>query len=297
MINTMALNISDSILSYFKNNWDDLSWKKRRHFAYRAGIISNDSFWKNELNKTSVETGRNYERLLNLSQLDRDNYYKKNSFVLSGDKSNDKHKKEVIEKYPQVIFWDEVLTDIRYMHLIDGKIPMDLEGEIERVLMIAFDESTMKNFPVWSIERIYDALWFFSIDKTDEIRNIFLSVYDSSNLDEGLSLNYWYGLTHVVLGEAHFYQKMVEKNWAVDLIVGSYEKLISDFSIDLAAEVGVCLLLAGVNNLVDFSLLEDRISRELNKDLGFVPRGEITKINKLEHRNIMTAMSLTFPRR
>jgi len=171
---------SNLILESFQEYWNELSWEKKRHFSYRAALISDDVFWRDQLLLTILNTRKKYNEMIGYSKKDIASYLEANPYIFS-DKLNDQLKRKPIEKYPEIKYWDDLLT-------------------------------------------------------------------------------------HIVLGESSYYRNRNIKTWAGNLLVEGFLNVVSNFSIDLASELGLCLKLCMLDNFVDYEVLEDRIYQEFDSD-------------------------------
>ena len=92
------LELSNKILGSFQDNWDELSWEKKRHFSYRAALISEDAFWQKQLQLTIPKTQEIYDEMLGFSKDDINSYLLANPYIFS-NKLNDQLKRKPIEEY------------------------------------------------------------------------------------------------------------------------------------------------------------------------------------------------------
>ena len=284
-------NISEDMLNSFKKRWSELDWENKRHFSYRAARISKDDFWDKKMKSFLPMTMKEYVKLNSRNNKERISLEDSLS-IFSADIPSNFLKVKIQNKYPGLIYLDRLFTHYRYLYLFDLVNKVEQIKKVDLVEAIALDSEVLKNWPVWSIERIFDLFWFFGVDMTLKLKNTFIELYSVKSDDERFRVNYWYGLTHVVLGRSSFYRKRVDDNWAGKLLVEGFDEIISDFSIDLASETGVCLRLCGYEDRVDFKKLEARISDEFDEEEKLILRDGFSDLNKLEHRNILSLMAL-----
>lgn len=272
------MDYSQQILKTFKTEWSQLSWEKQRHFAYRASLITDDLFWKEELEKLFLKTREKLDYLEDLSQQQRIDYSlnDKNRGFGRNNKSNDIGKMVLYRKRPEIVFWEDYWINYRYLARSKGR--MKLMRDVDGIGLWMLKDDSFEQYPVWVIERIYDLYWFAGIDLRKKLEKLI-------NILDGL--NKFYALTHVVIGESDYYRQQVNTdNWAVNELVDNWNEVVELNNIDLLAEVMLCFKLAGINvdkfmpDLLTYA--EENFSIVLGRLVS-----NVDSLNNSEHRNIV----------
>jgi len=284
------------ILQTFEHKWDELTWEKQRHFAYRAQLVSNHSFWINALHQCLPVTQTSFDSMANYDLSAQQEYGRSHPRLLDEHKPNDARKLVIYEHNPEIIFWGDFFNHWRYLFLLGDKerVTFRLSDEhIHHLTNLIFDKAIFSGVPVWSIECLTDMRWLMGSNKWEDVRRLCISELFEPH-DEGNYWNYVYALTHVVIGESHYYTSLVSsENWAIMPLIHELEENMSHVSADIVEEIGVCIKLCGLQTARTDEIIFNTVRDHFDEKMGLVNEHASTDYNLLEHRNILAVLALS----
>ncbi len=286
------------ILQTFKDNWHNLDWRKQRHFAYRASLISSDHFWQKTLEETVQKTGDDLVQKNSFTVREQQEYGRRQMNKLLSVKHKIPRKWSLWRAYPETIYWEDYFASLRYWrwanHSIENFVPT--REECLRIGALVQQPKVVRDNPVGTAERLFDLRYFGGIHTSETLRALFMLEYHKAKIGSE-SRNKVYFLTHVIIGESDYYRKRVSRNhWAVDALVDWFitEGKIGIFSADIWAEVGVCLLLASRIHQECQDMVHAQLLDNYDIALGRLKRESRDTLNRAEHRNIMAVLYWSF---
>lgn len=135
-------------------------------------------------------------------------------------------------------------------------------------------------------------------DFEDDFFKIFRSVYSAPDegLDKVMFENKIYGLTHLIIAASEYYQRSVSRKkfkWVLDYFDRNADRILTRLKPDVAAEVGICFLLAGLTDHPVVAKTRKFVARSWDPASGMIPsvHGN-TDLNNGEHRNVLAIMLL-----
>ncbi len=140
------------------------------------------------------------------------------------------------------------------------------------------------------------------IDLRHNYREAFRVVFPDSQDDSLTKAEFRdkiYGLTHFILAASGYYQQTVptdEFQWILDYLDDNANRIMTEVTPDIIAEVGLCFLLTGQNGhrMVRRSREAILAAFDEQKHMILSPRGN-DNLEKGEHRNILAYMLLNWP--
>ncbi|WNC67958.1 DUF3541 domain-containing protein [Thalassotalea nanhaiensis] len=140
------------------------------------------------------------------------------------------------------------------------------------------------------------------VDWTEDLKPAFENAYPDHQDDE-LSKNEFnnklYGLTHIVLADSNYYQQKVslsEHAWILDYFEMRQDRIVEKSKEDIQAEIGLCFLLAGVDDHPTLNAMKQVINDAVHPDKNMVL--SISGSDNLslgEHRNVLAYALLNWP--
>ncbi|MDN3653742.1 DUF3541 domain-containing protein [Thalassotalea ponticola] len=139
-------------------------------------------------------------------------------------------------------------------------------------------------------------------DWTDDLKAAFLRAYpddQDSKLSKREFNNKLYGLTHIILADSQYYQHTVSKQehaWILDYFEQRQQRIVKHSKEDVQAEVGLCFLLAGLNNHPTLLAMQDAINNAVDEEKNMVlsVKGS-DDLSTGEHRNVLAYALLNWP--
>ncbi|NMP17212.1 DUF3541 domain-containing protein [Thalassotalea sp. Y01] len=142
------------------------------------------------------------------------------------------------------------------------------------------------------------------VDWTGDLRAAFENAYPDDK-DDQLSKNQFnnklYGLTHIVLADSNYYQQMVSKEkhaWILDYFEKRQQRIEKKSKEDIQAEIGLCYLLAGLNDHPTLAAMQREINDAVDPEKNMVL--SISGSDSLsygEHRNVLAYALLNWPKK
>ena len=122
---------------------------------------------------------------------------------------------------------------------------------------------------------------------TDAFRDVFMNA-DDDELTKADYQNKLYGLTHFIIADSHYYQRLVpaEKyQWILDYFDRHLLEILSWSKPDIIAEIALCFRLCGLHDHPAVHQATDYLVRAYDPELGFIPGPAEINFNTSEHRN------------
>lgn len=140
------------------------------------------------------------------------------------------------------------------------------------------------------------------VDWTADLKPAFENAYPDAKDDE-LSKNEFnnklYGLTHIILADSNYYQKSVSATahaWILDYFAMRQDRIVEKSKEDIQAEIGLCFLLASMDEHVTLNAMKKVIYDAVHPDKNMVL--SISGSDNLslgEHRNVLAYALLNWP--
>ncbi len=154
----------------------------------------------------------------------------------------------------------------------------------------------------WAPQLANQVLWLRQLDEQDVVRSFtkaFRATYPD-NQDASLTASQYEnklaGMTHLVFADSHYFQRSVDAKryaWIYDYFRRHIDTIVLRASPEITAEVGLCFLLAELNNDPVINKTRDTIQKAINLDAGLIPtsRGN-PQLTPAERRNVLAIMLL-----
>jgi len=300
--------IAASIKLYFESRKDELRPEIRGHWMLRLYRISGDIRYRRELQPYGVYlTGklkhfvsgledpglkaRLVRELLGPERRSENGKYGKRRKVLSG------------------------ATDYLYMHQLLYFTFMVQSVGLQQQEAPAFQQAlaALRGFSFESYLKDRSLILYYAAEISNDVYylkilrladfeaeyfKVFQSVYRKADkrLDPVLFENKIYGMTHLMIGASEYYQKKVSQvkfGWVLDYFDKHLEEILLRLKPDIAAEVGLCFLLAGLPDHAVAAQTRRFIAQSWDPASGIIPsvRGGVD-LNQSEHRNVLALMLL-----
>lgn len=218
-----------------------------------------------------------------------------------------KARKKALEPFPEFLFYTDVL--LRFSSRINE---FGMTGPCNDKLITALkkadlgegltDEAMIKT---WAAQLINYAYWAKQIgvgDYVEEYKTAFISVYPDKKdheLDKKQYRNKLYGLTHFVFAASEYYQHNVDPKefaWILDYFEQNIDRILTDATDDIIAEVGISFHLAGLSNHPVVNKTQAHIVKAFDEEVQFIPSPMGNpELAMGEHRNVLAMMLLKWP--
>lgn len=154
----------------------------------------------------------------------------------------------------------------------------------------------------WAAQLANQVYWLKQLGEEDYTQLFvrrFKEVYPD-NKDQELTkqqfMNKLYGMTHIILADSEYYQRPVEESdhqWIFDYFRDNQDQILSATKEDVIAEVGICFLLAGLEEDPFVTQAREAIRQSVDLQQGMVP-SETGSFDFAygEHRNVLAIMLL-----
>lgn len=289
---TEYFKAATGILSYFKSNWGRLSENRKRHFAYRAWLVTGDEFWKQQLDNQIIRSDEDLKLMVKMTATERKRYGETRLRMVDLNKPNDAGKRQLYQQVPQIIYWGDYMNHWRYLTLKGNGGGYKLSGEqMSEMKTLLGSRLTFKLYPVWVIETNNDLRWLNNQRTGIRMKSWIKSdLFNESQLAD--RFNYVYALTHMLIGESRYYTKLVNnQRWVLPQLNSIVENEFEKLSLDLIAEIGVSYRLVSGNEKQIERKIIPAILAGLEANRGILKAGN-EQIDLIEHRNILAVMLL-----
>ncbi|MCL1039216.1 DUF3541 domain-containing protein [Shewanella submarina] len=218
-----------------------------------------------------------------------------------------KARKKALKPFPEFIFYTDVL--LRFASRIDE---FGLTGPCHNKMIAMLKSKDLKTgltdpamIESWAAQLINYVYWAKQLgvgDYRQEYKEAFLTTYPHSE-DDKLSKaqfrNKLYGMTHFVFAASEYYQHQVsatEFTWILDYFDANIERILTDATPDIIAEVGISFLLAGKEDHKVVAKTRDAMVKAFNAKENIIPspRGN-PDLALGEHRNVLAMMLINWP--
>ncbi|MGR5260271.1 DUF3541 domain-containing protein [Vibrio astriarenae] len=154
----------------------------------------------------------------------------------------------------------------------------------------------------WAAQLANQVYWLKQLgedDYTELFIKRFKEVYPDhkdSELTKQQYMNKLYGMTHIILADSEYYQTTVTESdhqWIYDYFRKNIENILAATKEDVIAEVGICFLLAGLDDDPVVTKSKEVIKQSVDLQQGMVP--SVTGSFDFaygEHRNVLAIMLL-----
>lgn len=304
------LDLPQAIYAYYRDNFADLTFWKRLHFATRLANWDEDAFCKDKLAAMRDEVMGETDIPTTLARL----YDRYSNSAPQGPKNAAELRMPYFEKYPElrtiniILFRALVYTttyDIDCRRQVNQLFPDDTIGKfLDRLFS---DKPAVAVLSTHAINALY--LYRRLIQLSDDNHAIDLeSLYElgknSYDLQDKTHLKLFiYLYTHCIIGESLFYTRRVpEKHMDIYLAMIhdlelTIEQHFDDINLDSKCEYLACCQILGVE-----SKIRERIENECSMSISpqgiFLvdvhnnnPQVDSSDFNKSEHRNVLYIMA------
>jgi len=160
------------------------------------------------------------------------------------------------------------------------------------------DKNLLLNFAAEVSNDVYFLKKLGLGDFEDEFLRFFKETYRlaGEDVDKVIFENKIYGMTHLMIADSEYYQKKVSRKkfrWILDYFDKNVDVILARLKPDVAAEVGLCFLLAGLPDHSVVAKTRRFVAGAWDPASGMIPSvlGH-TDLNHGEHRNVLAIMLL-----
>ncbi len=218
-----------------------------------------------------------------------------------------KARKKALEPFPEFLFYTDVL--LRFSSRIDefgltgpcnDKLIKTLKSaELEAGLT---DKAMIKSWAAQLINYVYWAKQLGVGDYLESYKQAFISVYPDNKdneLNKKQYRNKLYGMTHFIFAASEYYQHDVspkEFAWILDYFEANIDRILTDATDDIIAEVGISFHLAGLSDNPVVARTQQHIINAFDKEEQIIPSPMGNPALAMgEHRNVLAMMLLKWP--
>lgn len=141
---------------------------------------------------------------------------------------------------------------------------------------VILDDDVFKHYSAQLATFIYLLKFNGVADLIEEFKGKFFEVFmKDEELDEYMYKNKIYTLTHFIIGASNYYQNLVSAEkfgWVLDCFRKDINQILKRTNADIAAEIGICFRLAGVNQGKEIDLITEYLLKEFDAEKGYIPR-------------------------
>ncbi|KPZ68520.1 hypothetical protein AN944_03498 [Shewanella sp. P1-14-1] len=243
--------------------------------------------------------------------LDKPNFINEQSqqvISMLGKGPRAKARKKALAPFPEFIFYSDIL--LRYASRTDE---LGFMGPCHQQMVKAvksYDLAPALTDPAmikaWAAQLVNYVYWAKQLNVGDyvaEYKKAFIETYPNeqdSELDKKQFRNKLYGMTHFIFAASGYYQQEVsqkEFQWILDYFDSNIERILTDATDDIIAEVGISFLLTGQRDHPVVKKTQDHITSSFNPEYQLIPspRGNPDMVMG-EHRNVLAMMLLDWPK-
>ncbi|EKT4486224.1 DUF3541 domain-containing protein [Shewanella algae] len=219
-----------------------------------------------------------------------------------------KARKKALKPFPEFLFYTDVL--LRYASRIDE---LGFTGPCHDKLLKGLKSTDLQHgltdeamIEAWAAQLINYVYWAKQLgvgDYLEDYKAAFKRVYpdaEDDKLSKAQYRNKLYGMTHFIFAASEYYQHPVDAKefaWILDYFEANRERILSDATNDIIAEVGISYLLAGKGK--DHPMVkatQAHIINSFDPEVDFIrsPKGN-PALALGEHRNVLAMMLLKWP--
>jgi len=166
------------------------------------------------------------------------------------------------------------------------------------------DKAMIKSWAAQLINYVYWAKQLGVGDYLESYKQAFISVYPDNKdnkLNKKQYRNKLYGMTHFIFAASEYYQHDVspkEFAWILDYFEANIDRILTEATDDIIAEVGINFHLAGLSDNPVVALTQQHIISAFDKEEQIIPSpmGD-PDLAMGEHRNVLAMMLLNWPER
>ena len=279
--------IAKTIKKSFLGNMEALASKKRHHFAARiyrsTGDSENNSYiisdFEDEKDRILANLANHADRSHVLK--DAEQFFAELN-TLGNRKGLERQK--AFKSRKDMLFY---LRMIKVAHIWNGM--GFFKGEHAKnyskwlnflksldLKQIIFDDDIFKQFSTQLIVFVKFLKFNNVVNLEAEYDQKFNEVFgDDLSLDDLGFRNKVYTLTHYIIAESDYYQKIVsagEYKWILDYFTSHIDAILEKTNTDIVAEVGLCFRLCGIDSGIVIDKVRERVVSEFDEEKGYIPR-------------------------
>ncbi|QYJ87745.1 DUF3541 domain-containing protein [Shewanella mesophila] len=300
--------VRESIKSNLENHLYQLPPRVQGHYGIRLYRMTGDEQYANAalVDLYAVTESQSFYAC----QLDKPGFIDseaKAAIAVLGNGPRAKARKKALKPFPEFLFYTDVL--LRFSSRIDE---FGLQGPCHDKLLTALKSTDLKPgltdkamIEAWAAQLINYVYWAKQLGAGDyiaEYKQAFNQVYPQSRdkkLTKKQFRNKIYGMTHFIFAASEYYQYQVDAKefaWILDYFEANIDRILTDATDDIIAEVGISFHLAGLSNNEVVSKTQRHIINAFDKTEKTIPSPKGNPDLALgEHRNVLAMMLLEWP--
>ncbi len=307
--NDKYIEVANDILSNYKHHYFLLNTYSQGHFSLRLYRQTLDPLYKNgvttdlyriadTLNSfaNDVDTP---EKIFLYSQKHLANYKQKQDIRSRVRYEATKNRPEYFYLGLNLISAMARANEYGLKHIQDDKL---------RSILNNYDFSKFvtdkKMVRAWAAQLANQVFWLKQLniaDYTTDFIDTFRTIYpdaEDTNLNRQQYENKLYGLTHIILSESMYYQKLVAESshqWIFDYFRNNIDTIILRAKADILSEIGVCFMLADKSDDPVVEQLKQALIKKYDENKEMIPSVDGgDDIQNGEHRNTLAIMFLNW---
>lgn len=301
-------NISNSIYSYYLQNWDTLPFDKQFHFASRLYLWNQDEAMAERLTVLRATFSHNDKPQDALQQI----IANAKASPIHGSKNAAELRRPYFQRYPNLKMYVSVLFRIHFMQAIygiDAKLMM--HSIFGKQALSKLKDDLLADSEALAILSTHAINFLYLYDRVineDDINlspDRFLSIgRETYDFSDKLHLQLFvYLYTHCIIGESRFYcRSLPEQHLPVySTMLEELEQVINDhyddINLDNKCEFLVCAKIVGQPSRLA-SKIFDEATRSISPDGTYLidthnnnPQIDNVTLDKSEHRNVLYIMA------
>lgn len=293
-------SISRRIVETYLQNFSALSFEKQRHFLYRISIAcptkeNQAAFFTHSKQKTIEQSKRYLSIEKDIRILMEET--KQHMLSTSSLKPSDAKRLSYWTTFPSFPLLYSILLSQFYLKTVRSSVLIEIP---QFLISDVVSEILQKDTPLL-VSSTYACcvmffLYFFGYqDKIDEFSHKFQRVFDSRTYsDEAERVNYYYGLTHLIICSSVFYQyiPLSQFRWTIQPLQYALKNLQNSLSKDLITEIALALRMQGEGRR-EGELYIATIEKEFDDVFGYLPRMlKDATVESSEHLNAILLLLL-----
>lgn|GEM_PF-818068 len=302
--------IAQRIRNTYEGRFLELDQSAQAHFAIRTFRATGES---SQLDAVRVDMARMVHDLdQTLDSLEVKGYLERRSDLAHAQKRDVtpvlRARKNMFASRKEMLVHRQILysaSKLKDSGLHKGEFRDEYEGarrHLQQVDFAAFllDPEVIRHYAAQTSNLVFWLQGIKVVDLEDEYTHAFQSVFmsgEDTELSEADYQNKLYGLTHFIIGDSRYYQRMVsakKHKWILDYFDRHILEILTWSKPDILAEIGLCFRLCGLSEHRVVKLVQEYLSESYDSSLGFIPsQTGSTDINLSEHRNAVAYLVLS----
>jgi len=217
-------------------------------------------------------------------------------------------RKEMFESRRDMLFHRRVLyatQKLRDFGLYDGPFRGTYQAALKHLRSVdwrAFllDPEVIRAYAAQTSNLVFWLKRLEVVDLEEEYTRAFKDVFMAADDDQLSAANYQnklYGLTHFIIGDSRYYQRMSSPEkyrWILDYFDRHILEALSWSKPDIVAEIAVCFKLCGLPDHRVVHMAREYLTSVYDPELGFIPsETRSTDLSVSEHRNALAYLVLS----